>query len=216
MKKNHFKKCTQQLAILSSFALAPQIASAYPGYVNQIPNLMNVPDVSVMGCDMCHNSPNGADARNIFGETVELHQDGINVDWPSVCAIDSDGDGFTNGQELADPNCEWVANSAQPAGDVFDPRDPMSHPESNDPPLSGTEPEVGGMPMAGEMPMPMPMAGEMPMPMAGVTSMPVVEDDALDSTEETGCEASGIRTTSALSLLILILAFLGLRRIEQR
>jgi dopamine beta-monooxygenase len=27
---------------------------------------------------------------------------------PELCRKDSDGDGFTNGQELGDPDCTWI------------------------------------------------------------------------------------------------------------
>ena len=27
--------------------------------------------------------------------------------WSLLCPLDSDGDGFTNGQELGDPKCQW-------------------------------------------------------------------------------------------------------------
>jgi hypothetical protein len=36
------------------------------------------------------------------------------------------------------------------------------------------------------------------------------------SDAESGCEASGLRVTSAVSLSLLFLAFLGMRRLEQR
>lgn len=110
------------LTPISALALAPQLAVAYPGFVGQIPNAQNLP----ASCDMCHNSAGGGDARNVFGRTVEMHQDGINVDWPSVCAVDSDGDGLTNGEELADPDCIWGRGDAYPEGEISDPRDATS------------------------------------------------------------------------------------------
>ena len=42
--------------------------------------------------------------------------------WATLCAMDSDGDGYTNGQELGDPSCVWTAG-ATPAR-VYD----ISHP----------------------------------------------------------------------------------------
>jgi dopamine beta-monooxygenase len=30
-----------------------------------------------------------------------------------LCRMDSDGDGFTNGQELGDPDCTWTKGMAQ-------------------------------------------------------------------------------------------------------
>jgi hypothetical protein len=32
---------------------------------------------------------------------------------PELCRKDSDGDGFTNGQELGDPDCTWVKGQPQ-------------------------------------------------------------------------------------------------------
>lgn len=32
---------------------------------------------------------------------------------PELCRMDSDGDGFTNGQELGDPDCTWVKGQPQ-------------------------------------------------------------------------------------------------------
>ncbi len=37
------------------------------------------------------------------------------VQWgPALAALDSDGDGFTNGEELQDPNGTWEVGSAAP------------------------------------------------------------------------------------------------------
>jgi hypothetical protein len=51
-------------------------------------------------------SPAGRDARNAFGLEVEklVTAGGREVFWgPALALLDSDGDGFTNGQELGDP-----------------------------------------------------------------------------------------------------------------
>ena len=29
-------------------------------------------------------------------------------DWPTLCKMDSDNDNRTNGQELGDPDCNWI------------------------------------------------------------------------------------------------------------
>ena len=92
-----------------------------------------IPNGPVNSCSNCHMSPRGGDARNAFGRAVEaefLNEDG-NVLWgPELAAIDSDGDGFTNGEELGDPEGVWKAGDESP-GDpeaVTKPWDAESHP----------------------------------------------------------------------------------------
>ena len=43
------------------------------------------------------------------------------VVWAGLCPLDSDGDGATNGEELGDPDCNWVRGQADPAGNVTNP-----------------------------------------------------------------------------------------------
>ena len=50
-------------------------------------------------------------------------------DWAKVCDLDSDGDGFSNGVELGDPDCVWDGRVAQPPGPLFNPGNPNSFPE---------------------------------------------------------------------------------------
>ena len=73
----------------------------------------------------------GGDARNSFGlEIQESFLSGFDVVWgPELAAIDSDGDGFTNGEELGDPEGTWVIDDPNPEVDeVFLPGDADSHP----------------------------------------------------------------------------------------
>lgn len=98
--------------------------------VNQIPN------GSISGCLTCHNSSSGG-SRNSFGQAVQsgfLDNDG-NVVWGSDLAnLDSDGDGFTNGTELQDPNGEWTSGTQDPgdASLVANPGDASSFPNITD------------------------------------------------------------------------------------
>jgi hypothetical protein len=75
-----------------------------------------VPNGTILGCALCHNSPSGGDARNSFGLEIENgFLDGFDVVWgPELAALDSDGDGVTNGQELLDPEGVWNIGDANP------------------------------------------------------------------------------------------------------
>ncbi|MFZ5946593.1 MAG: T9SS type A sorting domain-containing protein [Stygiobacter sp.] len=103
------------------------LINAFPFRVNQIPN------GNKFGCANCHVSHLGGGERNDFGKLVEqkyLDQNG-NVTWNSAIANeDADGDGFTNGQELQDPNGTWVQGQPNPglSANVFNPGDKNSKP----------------------------------------------------------------------------------------
>lgn len=95
-----------------------------------------IPNGNANNCANCHINPAGGGARNIFGQMVEasfLTAAGFsgNVKWgPDLAALDADGDGFTNGEELGDPEGLWKAGDPVP-GDpaaVTLPGDPNSHP----------------------------------------------------------------------------------------
>ena len=95
-------------------------------FINQIPNARLVPGVGAAGCDLCHQSPSGGDARNLFGRDTDRFQSGQSVNWTALCDVDSDGDGLTNGQELADPDCVWQPGDVNPLGEITNPADPNS------------------------------------------------------------------------------------------
>lgn len=62
-------------------------------------------------CNTCHTAGGGS-PRNSFGLAVEalVTPNGQEVFWSSVLAeMDSDGDGFTNGEELGDPDGDGMA-----------------------------------------------------------------------------------------------------------
>lgn len=93
-----------------------------------------VPNGSVLGCATCHVSAGGGGPRNAFGQQVEadfLSQAGFAGDvlWgPELAALDADGDGATNGEELGDPEGSWQAGDSNPEGEVFRPWDAESTP----------------------------------------------------------------------------------------
>jgi hypothetical protein len=95
-----------------------------------------IPNGSVFNCANCHVSAGGGGPRNAFGQEVEsgfLSAPGSagHVQWGSALAsIDSDGDGFTNGEELQDPNGSWTSGSIGDQSLVTNPGDPNSHPQA--------------------------------------------------------------------------------------
>ena len=58
-----------------------------------------------------HPDALGVAGENAFGQDYAKYR-GV---WQGAyCQADSDGDGFTNGQELGDPCCEWVEGTPAP------------------------------------------------------------------------------------------------------
>lgn len=95
-----------------------------------------IPNGDANSCANCHVSAAGGGPRNAFGQMVEasfLSPAGFTgrVQWgPELAQMDADGDGFTNGQELGDPEGLWKAGDADPgeAAAVTMPGDANSHP----------------------------------------------------------------------------------------
>jgi dopamine beta-monooxygenase len=116
---------------LGAITAAASGAEARAQRVGQIPN------GGVAGCASCHTSAAGGGPRNVFGQMVEadfLSSAGFSgrVQWgPELAKLDADGDGFTNGQELGDPEGTWKTGDADPGGAaaVTHPGDAQSHPE---------------------------------------------------------------------------------------
>ncbi len=102
-------------------------SSARPFRPGQMPN------GNVFNCATCHISEFGGGPRNPFGQDVfpRVNPGQPTVFWgPELAMIDSDGDGFTNGEELLDPEGTWQQGDPQP-GDpslVTHPGDPDSKP----------------------------------------------------------------------------------------
>ena len=97
--------------------------------------MTQIPNSSIAGCNTCHTSGGGS-PRNSFGLEIEanfLNADGDVVWGPELAALDSDGDGASNGVELGDPDGAWLAGDADPEGDIFDPGDPDSTPPLSEP-----------------------------------------------------------------------------------
>lgn len=92
-----------------------------------------IPNGAAFSCNACHTAGGGT-PRNAFGlelETNFLTAAGAagDVIWgPELAALDSDGDGVSNGAELGDPDGTWVVGDANPEGETFHPGDPESTP----------------------------------------------------------------------------------------
>jgi len=93
------------------------------GFQNYIPN------GQVKTCLNCHFSINGGD-RNVFGKAAEKSISNKKVMWDKIFNLDSDGDGFTNGEELQDADGQWVIGQSAPGNPslVTNPGDASSKP----------------------------------------------------------------------------------------
>lgn len=93
-----------------------------------------IPNGGVFSCANCHINPAGGGPRNPFGRAVEqlVTPGSTAAFWsPTLAAQDSDGDGFTNGQELGDPEGDGVP---VPGALVTNPGVASSRPPSNSAP----------------------------------------------------------------------------------
>ncbi len=109
-------------AALALVALAPAPAAARSFRVSQVPN------GGGFGCVLCHVSGNGGGPRNAFGSAVEETLVDGNVNWAAVYDQDPDDDGFTNGEELGDPDGTWTIGDPAPRVAPTNPNDPRSFP----------------------------------------------------------------------------------------
>ena len=114
--------------------LAAEEAAARGKRVSQVPN------GSTFSCNTCHTRRGGS-PLNPFG--VEIAANFLtaagaagDVRWgPELAALDSDGDGASNGAELGDPQGAWAAGDSGSEGEgqdgeamVFNPGDQASTP----------------------------------------------------------------------------------------
>ncbi len=86
------------LAITSSFVIVN--VGAVPEYAKDLPsNLKNY-------CNVCHQQASGG-PMNLFGQDYVKHENNISA----ISSLDSDGDGFTNDEELKEGTFPGDSNS---------------------------------------------------------------------------------------------------------
>ncbi|MEM9068709.1 MAG: MopE-related protein [Myxococcota bacterium] len=110
------------LTLLVLFAL-PVEAFAHEFYASRVPNRATAENSAgtVKPCITCHNNPDGGagceesggtrPCLNPFGMAFRTNMFRWNE---TLAAMDSDGDGFTNGQELQDPTGTWRPGEDDP------------------------------------------------------------------------------------------------------
>lgn len=93
-----------------------------------------IPHGNSFGCTSCHQTAGGGGNFTPFGTSTigALVGTGtttnLDVDWAKIYNIDSDRDGFTNGEELGDPNGTWKVGDPDPPGVFYHPGDDAKHP----------------------------------------------------------------------------------------
>jgi len=128
----------------------------------------NIPNGWVFNCQNCHEDPNGGGTGTELGNQIYLsrnafpdppnHQ-GVVVWGPLLASLDADGDGFTNGEELGDPQGVWAPNGPPPL--VVNPN-LVSNPgdRSSIPPVRPNPPGESGVPVDPPAPEPVAIALE--------------------------------------------------------
>lgn len=118
------KQYNQFLALIICIVVLSSFVQSRSYRVNQLPN------GNVFGCANCHISAGGGGALNDFGGQVSSgYLSSGNVVWNNTLAtMDSDGDGFSNGFELGDPDGNWTSDASNPGSpnNVTNPGDPSS------------------------------------------------------------------------------------------
>ncbi len=124
--------------LVGAFAVAG-IAVAKDSFTQYIPNgdYNYLPGTS-NACQICHITSTGS-GLNVFGTDVKITLKNGKPDWRGLYARDSetplyardsDGDGYTNGYELGDPNGTWTVGAQKPAGTITNPANASSNSDS--------------------------------------------------------------------------------------
>lgn len=119
------------------FIIAVLVVAATTIIISRGFRVSKIPNGSKNQCANCHIDPFGGGMRNAFGQAVEsrVTPNGTEDFWnPALASLDSDGDGFTNGQELGDPTGSWTTGQSNPGtfSAVSNPGDFNSTPPATD------------------------------------------------------------------------------------
>jgi hypothetical protein len=127
MPTRHSRALTPILALFLSFGSGVALGKSF--FKNKVPH------GAVNNCSTCHISTGNPATWNAFGLDIKDTMVGSQPDWAAVCDLDSDGDGFTNGEELLDPDCLWASGSPLPgdSANVTNPGDPDDFPADPEP-----------------------------------------------------------------------------------
>lgn len=114
--------------------------TAFPG---------RIPNGRINKCINCHTTPEGGTQRNLFGDDVSANIRNGYPNWSVLYALDSDGDGFTNGEEMGDPCGQWQNGQVPALTQATLPGNASSKPEQHAnmadcPPSLPQEPETPG------------------------------------------------------------------------
>ncbi len=122
-----FEQTTQRLSALHHqyrfiylfLFLCPTATLAWDFDIDRVPNGES------FSCDTCHGS--STHQMNAFGNAYNNAGDTWTV---TLADADSDGDGYSNGEELLDPSGSWQIGQSDPgdSADVTNPGDAASHP----------------------------------------------------------------------------------------
>ncbi len=92
-----------------------------------------IPNGSKFSCITCHTSMDGKTC-NAFGKATGKYYSKGELNWcAALAALDSDGDGYSNGTELGDPNGTWSEGNTDP-GDyntITNPGNSKSYPTTS-------------------------------------------------------------------------------------
>ena len=91
--------------VVSYYSVSNEARSFRPGLI---------PNGTVFNCSNCHLRSSGGGTRTPFGNAVfSIVRGGAFVEFwsPTLAALDSDGDGFTNGEELGDPDGDGIPDA---------------------------------------------------------------------------------------------------------